>query len=98
MDAGTIPHFGACCPKRPTLFRSSRNGPSSFGMCQISSRWSDTVPFQWSSMTRRPWPGRKTFKVFEKFVRLEHELVALLQQRLEQDQKMLREMGKVHRA
>jgi hypothetical protein len=36
----------------------------------------------------------RAIKAFERFVKLEHELVALLQGRLEQDRKMLIEMGK----
>jgi hypothetical protein len=36
----------------------------------------------------------RAIKAFERFVKLEHELVALLQGRLEQDRKMLIEMGR----
>ena len=38
--AGTIPHCGVCCQKRPILFRSYRTGPSSFeDVSDIGSRW-----------------------------------------------------------
>lgn len=42
--------------------------------------------------------GPEALEIFERFVEREHELVGLLQKRLEQDRRMLIEMGRARRA